>query len=196
MNTAHHDRLVEDYLRRLETAAADTVLPPQRQHELVAEIRQHVEEALRDGPRDEAAVRNVLERLGSPQEIVDAAEPSPAIPLGSAGWRAWPRLELAALAAFTAGFLLAFLSLPPALVGWVVGGVLVLISQRWSGRDKLVALVILPLLAGALVWSTTSAHLRTGDEFLLGPVISAPLGVGYLGWRLGRVRLRSAVSRS
>jgi len=71
------DPLVEDYLRHLEAVAA--VLPEYRRAELLAEIRAHLDEALRQVPAgDEAAVRSMLDRLGSPEEIVAAAaEPVP-----------------------------------------------------------------------------------------------------------------------
>lgn len=74
------DPLVEDYLRHLEAVAS--VLPAYRREELLAEIREHLAEALRQVPAgDEAAVRSVLERLGSPEEIVTAAaDPMPAGP--------------------------------------------------------------------------------------------------------------------
>ena len=72
MNTVDTDRLVDDYLRRL--AAAASGLPPDRRAELIMEIREHVQEALREDPaNDEAAVRNLLERLGPPEDIVSAA---------------------------------------------------------------------------------------------------------------------------
>ena len=53
----------------------------QRAHrtELIAEIRGHIETALaQEQAVGEAAVRNVLDRLGPPEEIVEAAEPPPA----------------------------------------------------------------------------------------------------------------------
>ena len=71
----HTDPLVDDYLRRLDAAAS--ALPTHRRDELVTEIRDHLQEALRQAPAgDEAAVRNVLERLGPPEEIVAAATDS------------------------------------------------------------------------------------------------------------------------
>jgi len=72
------DPLVEGYLRHLEAVAA--VLPEYRRAELLAEIRAHLDEALRQVPAgDEAAVRSMLDRLGSPEEIVAAAaDPVPA----------------------------------------------------------------------------------------------------------------------
>lgn len=69
------DPLVDDYLRRLGAAAS--TLPAHRRDELISEIRGHLQEALRQAPAsDEATVRNVLERLGTPEEIVDAAADS------------------------------------------------------------------------------------------------------------------------
>jgi uncharacterized membrane protein len=68
----HTDPLVDDYLRRLDAAAS--ALPAYRRDELVSEIRDHIQEALRQAPAgDEAAVRSTLERLGSPEEIAAAA---------------------------------------------------------------------------------------------------------------------------
>jgi hypothetical protein len=72
----HANPLVDDYLRHLDAAAS--ALPAHRRDELVSEIRDHLQEALRQAPAgDEAAVRDVLERLGSPEEIVAAATDPP-----------------------------------------------------------------------------------------------------------------------
>jgi hypothetical protein len=64
--------LVEDYLHRLDRAAY--ALPPESRAELVEEIRLHVTEAQASstGPVDETWTRNLLERLGTPDEIVAA----------------------------------------------------------------------------------------------------------------------------
>ena len=52
-----------------------------RRDELVSQIRDHLQEALRQAPAgDKAAVRNVLERLGPPEEIAAAATDSPPPP--------------------------------------------------------------------------------------------------------------------
>ena len=74
MDTMETDRLVDDYLRRLEHAAAH--MHSARCTELIAEIRGHIETALREERAAEAA-RSVLDRLGPPEEIVEAAEPPP-----------------------------------------------------------------------------------------------------------------------
>ena len=72
----HTDPLADDYLRRLEAAAS--ALPVHQREELVSQIRDHLQEALRQTPAgDKAAVRNVLERLGAPEEIAAAATDPP-----------------------------------------------------------------------------------------------------------------------
>jgi hypothetical protein len=80
----HTDPLVDDYLRRLDAAASR--LPADQREELVSEIRDHLQEALRQTPTgDQAAVRNALERLGSPEEIAAAAaDPATGQPAGAA----------------------------------------------------------------------------------------------------------------
>ena len=76
--TVTTDPLADDYLRRLDAAAS--ALPAHQREELVSEIRGHLQEGLRQTPAgDEAAVRNLLERLGPPEEIVSAAT-DPATP--------------------------------------------------------------------------------------------------------------------
>jgi hypothetical protein len=79
----HTDPLVDDYLRRLDAAAS--ALPAHQRDELVSQIRDHLQEALRQTPPgDAAAVRNVLERLGPPEEIAAAAaDPPPGQPVAA-----------------------------------------------------------------------------------------------------------------
>ena len=78
----HTDPLVDDYLRRLDAAAS--TLPAYRREELVSEIRDHLQEALRQTPAgDKVAVRSVLERLGTPEEIAAAADPPPGQPVAA-----------------------------------------------------------------------------------------------------------------
>ncbi len=69
------DRMIADYLGRLAEAAA--ILPPDRRAELIDEITTHIAEAraaqavAKDGAPD--TVATVLERLGRPQDIAQAA---------------------------------------------------------------------------------------------------------------------------
>jgi len=72
MTTSTVDRLVADYLGRLEAASAN--LPPDRRDELLDEIGHHIATARAAGAAiDEAAVRSLLDRLGPPEVIVAAA---------------------------------------------------------------------------------------------------------------------------
>ena len=62
------DALIADYLGRLRAAAWP--LPSVRRTELEAEVSEHIEAGLEaEGGRTEVAVRNVLERLGAPEDI-------------------------------------------------------------------------------------------------------------------------------
>jgi hypothetical protein len=148
MITMAIDRFIDDYLHRLEAAAAH--LQRSRREELVAEIREHIEAALREeDAANEVAVRNILERLGPPEDIVDAAEPAPIEFSRDPG-----RLETAALIALVVPFL-----------GWIVGVVLVVMSQAWSRRDKIIGLLLalLPaILPFLFTFAGSSGGLETG----------------------------------
>ncbi len=186
MTTVHTNALVTAYLRRLEQAAAP--LTRSRRAELVAEIREHIDDALlEDGAAGEAAVRNVLERLGPPEEIVAAAGPAQ---------RQSGRLELAAMIALAIPF-----------VGWLVGVALVGASRAWTGREKAagIAIVLLPAIVFALgfvaVGSSSGAEegVPVGTPevpeadgglgpvelvVILGTFLAGPLASLYLGSRL------------
>jgi hypothetical protein len=194
MSTAHTNALVVDYLRRLERAAAS--LPASRRAELVAEIREHIEEGLAAaGAVDEVAVRNVLERLGPPEEIAAAADP-PRPPHGP--------LELAAAILIAIPF-----------VGWILGVALVAFSRAWTSREKMIgiAICLVPVLAFGLGFTVMgsdggSVEIRTGTPVgslpqeetgggggglgpielvvLLGTFLAGPLAALYLGTRLRR----------
>ena len=75
MSSSDDENIVAEYLRRLDTAAA--MLPPDRRAELIDEITTHITEA-RAAQQDPAAgtdetVAAMLNRLGSPEDIVRAA---------------------------------------------------------------------------------------------------------------------------
>ena len=182
MTTMRRDPLIDDYVRRLRAAASG--LPRARRDELVAEIEEHIDDALRDAERDdETAVRNVLERLGPPEEIAAAADPAPPRPRRG-------RLETAALIVLSVSCVLP-------LVGYLIGAGLVLGSSAWAASEKLVGLLIPPLvvvLGGALVLSVASSA-ANGDSFSsgLGPLevtvlmanlLSGLLAAAYLATRL------------
>lgn len=142
------EELIREYLGRLE--AASWPLPADRRTELAGEVREHIEAALGEaGRRDPVTVRNVLERLGRPEEIVSTeAESDPAPPrwmearpaAAAARPPAWGALEVAAILLLTAGALL----LP--VVGPVIGLVLVWLSRSWTAREKVIVTVLVGLV--------------------------------------------------
>ncbi len=74
MSAYDDDQLIADYVRRLETAGS--ALPPDRAAELVEEITAHIAEARSAGADQvgsRSSVRNIIERLGDPTDIVQAA---------------------------------------------------------------------------------------------------------------------------
>lgn len=177
------DNLVQDYINRLEARAAS--LPAERRAELVGEVRDHIDTALREaGSVDEVTVRNVLERLGSPDEIV-AGEAQHTVPSGPPGgmpaaasgsappppWNAtavpaptWGPVEVIAITLLVLAW--PALLLPFGLILWValgIGGLLLTwVSPAWSRGMKLtltvavVALYVLMILLWAPAGVTTS----------------------------------------
>lgn len=148
------DALVIDYLTRLEAASVD--LPADRRADLIDEVRGHIDLALEESPTNgEPAVRQVLARLGSPEEIVAAevgtdtpmtaaptdapaaGAPAPATTPADAAPAATPRFfttERTALLLLSLGaILLPFAG--PLLGMWVAWS-----SDRWTRTQKRVAL--------------------------------------------------------
>lgn len=114
--------LVDEYLRRLERAADR--LAPARRGELVGDVKEHIEAALA-GDHDELTVRNVLDRLGTPEEIV-AAEARPTASIGVSASPAIGPVAAAAGGSWRTPARLVILALSVALAtlgaGIVVGG--------------------------------------------------------------------------
>jgi hypothetical protein len=108
---------------------AAKVLPRRDRDELVGEIRAHLDEAV---PADasEADVRNALDALGAPWDIVAAAGGE------STAVRRGPREIFALLLLVTGG-------VPIPIIGWFVGLGLLIWSPLWTTRQKWL---------GALVW--------------------------------------------
>ena len=163
MNTTLHP-LAEEYLRRLDRAAWS--LPGPDRAELLAEIRAHLEAGLTPGSTD-ADVRNLLDELGAPDDIVAAAQssadgapsagfPRPAPPAADSPWGP---VEIVAVLGLTVGTFV----LP--IIGPLVGIVLVWMSTRWSGREKTIATVLtfLPVLVLSLGLVATVAVSSNGN---------------------------------
>lgn len=159
MTTSTVDRLVADYLARLEAASA--ALPSDRRHELVEEIGSHIAAARADGAAaDEAAVRTLLERLGQPEVIAAAAwddSPSDDARPGAVSDPPSTALELTAVLLLTVGSFLP-------VVGWLVGAVLLWVSSRWTTAEKLLGTLVVPLgPGGAIVLGGLISQSCSGD---------------------------------
>jgi len=189
MTTTRGDQLIEEYLARLADAAA--ALPSAEREDLVSDIREHITVALDEKVHaDEAAVRNLLARLGPPEEVVEAATGGEASPVPSATssdrFRRGGALEVAAIVT---------LVLSPAVpgFGWLAGVVLAGASPAWSRHEKLVVAIGIPLpvvASAALLWYPAHSLLDSTfalDLFLILPIgllLIGPASAAYLAWRL------------
>ncbi len=73
MTSSDLDNLVADYMTRLDSALRG--LPPSRRQQLVADIRQHVADSRAEMPSEsEAAIRDLLDRVGLPEDIAAEAQ--------------------------------------------------------------------------------------------------------------------------
>jgi uncharacterized membrane protein len=152
------DRLVEDYLDRLERELAD--FPSARRRELVQAISEHIAEARAQfDSESEADVRNLLDRMGDPADIAAEAHGAPEEPpvvAAPADERRTGAVEVGALVLFLIGGLV----LP--VIGWVVGVVLLWVSSAWTVPQKLLGTLVvpgglaLPLALGLLATSSAS----------------------------------------
>jgi hypothetical protein len=126
------DKLVADYLQRLNAELRG--LPRARRRELMEEISEHIAEARADlQTQSEAEIRSLLERLGEPADIALEASERFGVERRRVGV-----LEVVALVLLLVGGVVV------PLVGWVVGVVLLWVSDAWSTRDKVIGTLVLP----------------------------------------------------
>jgi hypothetical protein len=147
-----HPRAAE-YLKRLRRAARR--LPPGRRAELVAEIEAHLADALDPRATDPEA-RNVLDRLGAPEAIVDAERPGAAAkPVEPRGTKEWAAIVLLLFGGFIAGF------------GWLVGVILLWTSRAWTTREKWIGTLLVPgglALPFYILGTATCARIGNGSD--------------------------------
>jgi uncharacterized membrane protein len=128
--------MVRDYLARLREESR--MLPVDQARELVADIEEHLVAAIPPGA-SETEVRNVLERLGTPSELVSAAgatlppQPTPSKSFASPG---------GAIACLLAAEFLSIL-LPLSVPLWILGLVMMARATVWSERDRILGFVAL-----------------------------------------------------
>ena len=168
MMTTTADSLVADYLHQLERAAR--ALPRAQREELLAEIRAHLDSGI--GPdASEAEVRNLLDDLGPPADIVAAAAPD------REPTRRGAR-EVFGLVLLVTGF--------PPILGWLAGVGLVLWSPLWTARQKVLGILVWPgglvggigvSLALAPTSNRISCDLTAAGDIIAGSCVSTDTGV-------------------
>jgi hypothetical protein len=189
------DEVVAAYMRRLRRAARS--LPRARRRELIDQIAEHITDSQAAGETSgvarSAELRNALERLGEPRDIV--AEAGGPVVVGRAG-----ALEIAAVAVLLlAGIVGLVVGIPGIVVGWGTGVVLLWVSPRWRWPDKLLGTLVwpgglatpllllsLPASSTACVGSSDTATRCTGGSGLppwltvlvIVVVVAAPILVG------------------
>jgi len=124
------DRLVADYLKRLDAELRD--LPRARRRELHQEISEHIADARADLEEDESSVRGLLDRLGDPEEIAAEARERFGVQRKSGN------IDVLALILLLIGGVV----LP--LIGWLVGVVLLWTSGVWTQRETLIGTLVVP----------------------------------------------------
>ena len=137
MATTSLHPLAADYLDRLEHAARR--LPRAERRELVEEIGAHLYEATRPDMSDAEAL-TVLDRLGDPEDIVEAEPAREPSHVDRRGVHEWAAIFLVLLGGFVFG------------VGWIAGVILLWSSRAWSTRDKLIGTLVVPGGLAAGLW--------------------------------------------
>jgi hypothetical protein len=147
MEAKPSQRLVKQYLKELRDASRG--LSRAERRELAAQIEEHIGAALALVPApSEADVRDVLERLGEPGEIV-AEQYGARAGRGGMGAQAVIAIVLLLIGGFLAG------------IGWIAGVVLLWTSQVWTTREKIVGTLLVP---GGLATALYLSLLAGGEE--------------------------------
>lgn len=158
-------RLIATYLEEVAVALAD--LPPAQRREILDDLRAHIADALAAAPeQNEAAVRNILDRMGTPDDLArDARErlgispPPTAAALGEPGLLEYAAIVLTALL-------------------WPIGILLAWSSAWWQTRHKVIATLIGVLGIMAVVFGLISFTVVSGTSVTAEVVLDVPVYVG------------------
>jgi uncharacterized membrane protein len=132
------DQLIDKYLKHLRIELAD--LPRARQRELEQEIAEHIAAARAELPTEsEVEIRNMLERIGDPEDIAAEARDRVDTPTTVAIERSTSRThEVIALILLLVGGLV----LP--IFGWFIGLILLWTSTVWTTGEKILGTIFVP----------------------------------------------------
>jgi uncharacterized membrane protein len=146
---------VDDYIQRLERSMHD--VPASRRNEIVAEIREHLNETLAHLPPDatEADVRNAIESVGDPDDIASEARDRLGIRPVQARWTDTAAVILLPIG----GVILPFF-------GWVIGLIFLWMSSVWTTKEKILGTLIVPGgLLPALYLTLVPTSIRTCTQY-------------------------------
>ena len=153
MNERERREMIDGYLRTLARELED--MPAGPRQELIDDLRNHIEDAWESAPeRNQAALLNILERLGRPEEL--AREERERLGIPRVPDRQGPGLLEVAAVALTALF-------------WPVGILLAWLSPRWHTLDKVVATLI-PVVGFALLIASSMVAMTA---YTSGPVVAS-----------------------
>src|SRR4051812_43298894 len=125
------ERVMDDYLDRLHRSLRD--VPAAQREGIISEIVTHIDEALDAEPDDsEASLRNVLDRVGDPEEIASEARERLGIRTPRTSWLDSLAIVLLLLGGFLWG------------IGWIAGVVLLWLSDVWTTRQKIIGTLVIP----------------------------------------------------
>ncbi len=192
MMTDRQHPLVTDFLARLQNEAA-VRLPADRASELVADLRDHLRESIATDAT-ESDVRNAVDRIGTPTDLVNEAAGCALASGGSPAPNHGNRREMAALAMLVLSVLIA-IAVPVAGLLLIAGLILVFMSTRWRRSDKALAsvvytllgmptVVIVGLVAPMTATSTTCTGTTTGPEAPSSAQVCTSTGSGAPTWLL------------
>jgi hypothetical protein len=163
MTVTKTDELVEDYLHRLATALRP--LPLSRRDQLVSEITEHIDQG-RAGAQgqSEAGVRELLDRLGEPEDIAAAALSDE------------PKSRTRRLGG---GLLIAMLVVVVLVAGFTTAGLFgAFRSGGGSSHDKIDSLVTVPNVVGMSTAQATTELQQNGltSQVVFRPINTVPPG--------------------
>lgn len=128
------DALIEDYLERLRQVTVD--LPRHTRNELVGDISEHLQAGMHGRPRTVVEVRNLLDELGTPEQIAASAldqQTAAAEPAVVPGGMPPVFSLLVAVAAVSLTWIV-----------WPVGVLCLWLSDTWTTRQKWLGTLVVP----------------------------------------------------
>lgn len=182
-------QIIDEYLTTLEAELAD--VSPSDRAEIILEVREHYEEARRALPNPtEAALRNILERLGPPAEIAAETRQRLGVTAPASGSYTVPQPTPS-----RSGLAVGPLEIA-AVIGWIawlpIGVLLMAISPRWTRRTKVIT-ILAELLTLVLLFGASSTMFPRVFYLLLllvPPTLIGIVGASYLTWKLSSSRRR------